>query len=63
MTICRHTHVTKAGGQVVINLGDENTRVSVRENKGMPLRDERKAEVIAGQHQEYLLQCWEDIHG
>jgi len=58
-----HVHVWKAGDQVLINLGDEQTRVSVRENRGMSARNILKASRIAGAYQEYLLEKWRDIHG
>jgi hypothetical protein len=58
-----HVHVWKAGNQVLINLGDEQTRVSVRENRGMSAKSIVKAARIAGDYQEYLLEKWRDIHG
>lgn len=58
-----HVHVFKAGEELIINLGDERTPVSVRENLGMSRKDERKALVIAGDNQEYLIERWREIHG
>lgn len=58
-----HTHVFKAGKQVVINLGDRQHRVSTRENRGMATADIIKALQIAADHQVYLLEQWSEIHG
>ena len=58
-----HTHVFKAGKQVIINLGDEQTRVSIRENKGMKTADIVRAAEIAADYQTYLLESWREIHG
>lgn len=58
-----HVHVLKAGGEVIINLGDEKTVPSVRQNKRMPWRDERRALIIIGDRQQELLARWREIHG
>jgi hypothetical protein len=58
-----HTHVFKAGKQVVINLGDERHRVSVRENKNMEPKNVVKALEIAADYQGYLLEKWSEYHG
>ena len=59
----RHAHVKKAGAEVVIQLGDTETRPSERENKGMPLKDRRKALLLAAAQQDHLLEKWREIHG
>ncbi|MGH9843804.1 MAG: DUF4160 domain-containing protein [Blastocatellia bacterium] len=58
-----HTHVFKAGKQVVINLGDDQHRVSVRENKNMGTKNVVKALEIAADYQGYLLEKWREFHG
>lgn len=58
-----HVHVFKAEGEVVINLGDENTAPSVRENHGMRKNIERRALEIVGDSQEFLISEWRRIHG
>ena len=58
-----HAHVFKAGKQVIISLGNERTRVSIRENKGMKTADIVQAAEIAANHQTYLLERWREIHG
>lgn len=58
-----HIHVFKVGKQVIINLGDEEHRVSTRENKGMATADVVKALQIAAAHQAFLLEQWREIHG
>lgn len=58
-----HTHVKRAGKEVVINLGDENTKPYVRENLGMNTKNRRKALGIAAENQDYLIEKWREIHG
>jgi len=58
-----HTHIKKAGKEVVINLGDEDTKPYERENKGMSLKNRRRALQIAAEHQDYLIEKWREIHG
>lgn len=58
-----HVHVHKAGKEVVINLSDENTPVSIREVIRMSKKDTRKAVSIAQKYQAYLLEKWREIHG
>ena len=58
-----HVHVFRAEGEVVISLGDENTPPQVRENVGMSRKDECKALMIVGDHQDEFLVEWRRIHG
>jgi len=58
-----HTHVKKAGKEVVVNLGDEKTRPWIRENKGMSRKNRRKVLRIAGEQQHYLIEKWREIYG
>ena len=58
-----HTHVKKAGKEIIINLGNENTKPYVRENKGMSLNDRRRALQIAAEQQDRLIEEWREIHG
>jgi len=58
-----HTHVFKAGKEVVISLGDETTKPWVRENKGMKKTSENQAVIIAADHQDFLLEKWREFHG
>ncbi len=58
-----HLHIFKAGAELVINLGDENLKPWIRENKGMSRKDSDKALLIVLQNQETLLEQWENIHG
>ena len=58
-----HVHVWKAGKQVLINLGDAQTRVSVRENRGMSAKNIVKALQIVAAQQAYLLEKWREIYG
>ena len=57
-----HTHVKKAGTEVVINLGNAQTAPHMRENKKMPKQDVRKAIRLVYQYQEELITAWEDFH-
>ncbi len=58
-----HTHVWKAGKELVINLGDENQAPYVRDNNGMSNKNKRKALKIAAENQDFLIAEWERIHG
>lgn len=58
-----HVHVWKAGGEVIIHLGDEDTPPLVHEVKRMPKRDVRKALTIVEDNQELLLGEWRRLHG
>jgi len=58
-----HVHVFKAEGELIICLGNTQTPPRVRSNIGMSRRDERKALVIIGEHQEEFLAAWRRIHG
>lgn len=58
-----HTHVKKAGTEVVINLGDENTGPFERENKGMSTQNRRKALQLAAEWQAALIEQWRRLNG
>ncbi|MDQ3373500.1 MAG: DUF4160 domain-containing protein [Acidobacteriota bacterium] len=57
-----HVHVFKQG-EVIINLGDADTPVFVRENNGMSRKDERDALFLVAEYQEFLLEKWREIYG
>jgi hypothetical protein len=58
-----HVHVVKAGVEVVIDLGDDDTSPSIRETKGMRVADVNKAIRIVTDNQQYLREKWSEIHG
>ncbi len=57
-----HVHVFKQG-ELIINLGDDETPVFVRENNDMSAQDERRALIIVGENQEFLQMRWREIYG
>jgi hypothetical protein len=57
-----HVHVYKAGEAVIINIGDDHTAPSFRENR-MSNKNAKKALEIVAQKQDYLLRKWREIHG
>ena len=57
-----HVHVF-GHGEIIVNLGNEETPVSIRRNFGMRSRDERRALMLIGEYQEYLLERWREIYG
>ncbi|MDQ3812997.1 MAG: DUF4160 domain-containing protein [Armatimonadota bacterium] len=57
-----HLHFFKAGDELVVNLGDEDTRPWVRENHGMKPQTLRLAFNIVVRKQEFLLEKWRRIH-
>jgi thiazole synthase ThiGH ThiG subunit len=51
-----HSHVWKAGGELVVNLGDDDTPPSIRSGNGrMSPRDARRAVIIVEDNQQVLL--------
>lgn len=58
-----HDHVFKAGGEVIFNLGDAQTNVSIRENYNMRRSDLRQALLLIMQNQIFLIERWREIHG
>ena len=65
-----HSHVirgTKKGrgkkAEVLIYLGNEQTRPSLRKNRGMRKQDVQKVLGIAFRRQAELLQIWRQIYG
>jgi Domain of unknown function (DUF4160) len=58
-----HVHVFKAGGQVKIAIGDEETAPSVLLRKGMSNKDVVKAVLIVDQNQEHFLESWRKYYG
>lgn len=65
-----HSHVirgTKKGrgkkSEVLIFIGDEQTRPSIRTNRGMRKVDVKKVLSIAFQRQDELLAAWRQIYG
>ncbi len=58
-----HVHIFKASEQLVVNLGDANTKPVVRENKGMSRQNKRRALELVASHQARLLLEWRRIHG
>ena len=58
-----HVHIEKAGGEAIIYLGDSTTRPSLREVRGMSVRDVKKALEITAQQQKKLKDAWSRIHG
>lgn len=57
-----HTHVKKAGKEVVINLSDEQTAPHMRDNDGMPRANIRKAIKLVFAHQVDLIARWKELH-
>jgi Domain of unknown function (DUF4160) len=57
------THVFKAGGQVKIAIGDEETAPSVLLRKGMSNKDVVKAVLIVDQNQDHFLESWRKFYG
>ncbi len=58
-----HVHAFKENGEVVINLGDEDTPVSVSKVRGINRSAERRALKIVSDNQEFLQAKWKEIYG
>ncbi len=58
-----HVHVFRAEGELIINLGDEQTPATVRDNYGMRRDDVRRALRLVDDNQNLLTEKWREIHG
>lgn len=58
-----HVHVLRAGEEVVILLGVEDTIPHLRENRGMSGRNIRKAMDIVTANNDKFSKEWRKIHG
>lgn len=57
-----HVHVEKAGGEVLIALGDDHSPACIREVRGMSFANVKKAFAIALREQKRLRASWRRIH-
>ena len=57
-----HVHVFHGGDEVVILLGDDFELPSIRDIRGMPLRQMRAALELVALNQEFLLDEWKKIY-
>ena len=58
-----HVHVVKQDKAVLIELGDQNTRPTIKCNYGMKLVDVKNALRIVAEQQEVFLEHWRKYHG
>ena len=58
-----HVHVFKAGGQAKISLNDDNGDSELVQVEGMSNKEVKRILEIVMEHQQELLQKWEEIHG
>ena len=58
-----HVHVLHGGTEVVLNLGMEGNLPFIREMRGMPARNIRRALEITVENNEIFLIEWRRIHG
>jgi Domain of unknown function (DUF4160) len=59
-----HVHVFKGNAELVVNIGDENTKPVVRENRGVTKKaDFAKILRMVADNQNFLLEKWRKIHG
>ncbi len=58
-----HVHVFKAGGQAKIEIGNPEQLPSLISVQGMSAKDAKRAIEIVTEHQDKLLQKWEEFHG
>ena len=58
-----HVHVFHSGLEVVILLGIKGGLPTVRDKRGMPERNMRRALELVAENQEMLWLEWERIHG
>ncbi len=58
-----HVHVFKAGGQAKIEIGNPEQLPSLISVQGMSAKDAKRAIEIVTEHQDKLLEQWEEFHG
>jgi hypothetical protein len=58
-----HVHVFKAESELIVNLGDEQTSATIRNNYAMSRRDARQALRLIEENQNLLIEVWRQIHG
>lgn len=58
-----HVHVFKGNSELVVNIGDENTKPVIRESRGAKKADFAKLLRIVADYQNFLLEKWRNIHG
>lgn len=59
-----HVHVLSGKAELVVNIGDENTKPKVRESRGVKKKaDFAKVLRIVADNQDFLLEKWREIHG
>ena len=58
-----HVHVIKDGGEVILELGDDPSRLEIREVYGMREVDVRLAIRIVSEHHAELRVAWRKYHG
>ena len=58
-----HVHVFHSGKEVVILLGDESNIPSIRDMRGMPVRQMRVALELVGANQIFLRDEWRKLYG
>ncbi len=58
-----HVHVWRAGEELIVDLGGENTAPTIRENNDMKAKNERRGFILVVTNQTFLLAEWKQIHG
>ena len=58
-----HVHVKKGGNELIVNLGDERSKASVRKNRGMSKSELAQVLRIINTNQKQLLAGWRKLHG
>lgn len=58
-----HVHVCKAGTEAIIQMGESECLIMIRQNRGMTQRDLRQIVKLAEAHWSELRDRWNGIHG
>jgi len=58
-----HVHIFKGDGELIVNLGNDESDISIRDNYGMRNSDLRQALRLVSQNHSFLLKKWRGIHG
>lgn len=58
-----HVHVFREDAELVVLLGDEQNRPTIRDRHGFSRRNEQRVLKIVDEYHEFLHSMWEKYHG
>ena len=58
-----HVHIFKGDGELIVNLGNDEADISIRDDYDMRNSDLRQALRLITKNHNFLLEKWREIHG